>query len=275
MAIPDEIKSNRGAGFPAPGNRLGSAVQMNFIRRMGAHLPLTRRSAQGRVPDPQLPALLSSSLPEVFAARLASMYAREAQLGEAGAEYPLDGVTQVSIEQGLWLHQLCLKVRPKKTLEIGLGYGFSTLYFLAAIFQNKVGHHTAVDPSQSSWHGVGLANVGRVGMESSFRFINDRSFPAFIDLGRAGEAFEIIFIDGSHKFDDVLVDFTLASNLCPQDGYVVLDDMWMPSIRKAVAFLRSNRTDFLSVETPVPNIAMFQRVAPDARPWDHFQDFIQ
>ena len=246
---------------------------MSVLRKMAARLPLIRRSAQGGVPELDLEVALAS-LPEVFAARLASMYAREAQVGEAGAEYLLDGITQVSADQGLWLHQLCLKVRPKKTLEIGLGYGFSTLYFLAAISQNKVGHHTAVDPYQSRWHGIGLANVVRVGMASSFRFIKDLSFPALVDLGRAGEEFDIIFIDGGHKFDDVLVDFTLASKLCPKDGYIVLDDLWMPSIRKAAAFLRTNRKDFLSVETRMKNIAVFQRVGPDTRLWDHFQDFI-
>jgi predicted O-methyltransferase YrrM len=240
---------------------------------MTARLALFADLAQRGVPESQIPAL-SGVLPEMFAARLTSMYAREAQIGEAGAEYMLDGVTQISGDQGLWLHQLCLKVLPQKTLEIGLGYGFSTLYILAAISQNKVGHHTSVDPYQSAWHGVGLANVRRVGMESSFRFINEPSFPALIDLGRAGEEFEIIFIDGSHKFDDALIDFTLASKLCPINGYVVLDDMWMPSISKVVAFLRTNRADFVSVETPVKNIAAFQRVSLDTRSWDHFQDFI-
>jgi hypothetical protein len=56
-------------------------------------------------------------------------------------------------------------------------------------------------------------------------------------------------------------------------GYIVFDDMWMPSIRKAVSFVRRNRKDFFEVATPVPNFAAFQRVADDKRDWDHFEDF--
>jgi hypothetical protein len=31
-----------------------------------------------------------------------------------------------------------------------MAYGYSTLYFLAAIARNQTGHHTAIDPFQHS-----------------------------------------------------------------------------------------------------------------------------
>jgi hypothetical protein len=55
-------------------------------------------------------------------------------------------------------------------------------------------------------------------------------------------------------------------------GCIVLDDLWMPSIRRAVAFIRSNRQDFEELKTP-PNIAAFRRIREDERPWHHFVDF--
>lgn len=57
-------------------------------------------------------------------------------------------------------------------------------------------------------------------------------------------------------------------------GYIVLDDMWMPSIRKVVSFVRRNRSDLSEVATPVLNLAAFQKVAEDIRNWDHFKDFL-
>jgi hypothetical protein len=65
----------------------------------------------------------------------------------------------------MWMRDVCCSVKPNRTLEIGMGYGFSALFFLAAIAQNKVGRHTAVAPFQrSDWHGIGIAKVRAVGI---------------------------------------------------------------------------------------------------------------
>jgi predicted O-methyltransferase YrrM len=83
------------------------------------------------------------------------MYNGELQLGSEGERHSLDGKTYISREQGMWLYNLCREAKPKTSLEIGLAYGFSTLYFLAAIRENGVGHHTSVDPFQGHFHGIG------------------------------------------------------------------------------------------------------------------------
>lgn len=58
-----------------------------------------------------------------------------------------------------------------------------------------------------------------------------RSFGSRLGAPRdAAEKFDLIFIDGSHRFDDVLVDFTLAAELCPIGGSIVFDDAFMKSI---------------------------------------------
>src|SRR5260370_39178995 len=99
------------------------------------------------------------------------------------------------------------------------------------------------------------------------------SFPALIGFAAAGEQFDVIFIDGNHRFDDALVDFTLACGVCPVGGHIILDDMRMPSVQKVVGFIRANRKDFVSVRALVDNTAAFRRVGPDTREWDHFRDF--
>lgn len=79
-------------------------------------------------------------------------------------------------------------------------------------------------------------------------------------------------IDGCHHFDEVMTDFSMSAFVCKTGGYMVLDDMWMPAIRKAVSFIEMNRTDFIEI-TAVSNVAAFQKVASDKRSWDHFKDF--
>ncbi len=79
------------------------------------------------------PDRLLSSLPQPFRCALLSMYAAEPQLGEDGQMHALEGNTGLSPAVGIWIYELCRRVRPLATLEIGLAYGFSTFCFLAAL----------------------------------------------------------------------------------------------------------------------------------------------
>ena len=208
-------------------------------------------------------------IPEPFRSKLVSMYNAGSFLGTDGIHYPAQKKTTIRVIQGLAIYDICRSMKSQKTLEIGLAYGFSTMYFLAA--QQNGAHHTAIDPFIFDWwHGIGLQNVKDVGKE--IRLIQEVSLTALPKLFQ--EKFDVIFIDGNHRFDDVLTDFFLCSMLCPIGGHIMLDDMWMPSIQKVVSFIRSNRLDFVEVKTDVWNIALFKKVSEDERPWDHFSDFI-
>jgi predicted O-methyltransferase YrrM len=213
-------------------------------------------------------------LAEPFRGALLSMYREEPMLGVDGERHPIDKQTRINPAQGMWFYELCCSMKPRATLEVGFAYGFSTLFFLAAIAVNKAGHHTAVDPfERSDWHGIGLANVRVTGSESSFRHIEDRSDRAATDLARQNSSFDIIYIDGNHRFDDTLVEFYLYAALCRIDGLIIFDDMWMSSIQTVVSFVRSNLPDFAEVATPLPNVRAFRRVGQDVRRWDHFKTF--
>ena len=209
---------------------------------------------------------------------LLSMYRGEPQLGIDAQPHPFDKSSKISPSQGMWLYDLCVSVKPRATLEIGMAYGYSTLYFLAAAARNQFGHHIAIDPFQRShYHGIGLAHAQALaptqGPDSAFLLVEDRSDRVATDLARSNSTFEVIFIDGNHRFDDVLVDFYLYAPLCAIGGYMVFDDMWMSSIRTAVAFVRTNRTDFVEVRTGELNTCVFRKVGDDARKWTHFRRF--
>jgi predicted O-methyltransferase YrrM len=225
-------------------------------------------------PAPKPAAVLASLDPNIRSALL-SMYDREDQAGIDGEKHSLDGVTSISASQGMWLYDLCLLVKPKSVLEIGMAYGYSTLYFLAALNRNKVGTLTSIDPFQrSAWHGIGLVHANAHAATSSvFHLVEDRSDRAAVDLIRSNSSYDIIFIDGNHRFDDVLVDFYLCAQLCALGGRLVFDDMWMPSIKTVVSFVRTNRTDFIELPTAEANISVFQRVGDDCREWTNFVKF--
>ncbi len=131
-----------------------------------------------------------------------------------------------------------------------------------------------MDPFQSShWHGVGAAHAGRLGMADRFVFEEAKSIQVLPRLIREGVKAELVFIDGNHRYDDVLVDFTLSAEIVPVGGWIVLDDLWMPSIQRVRDFLRSNRPDFAERDVGHEHFAAFERIADDKRRWDHFVAF--
>jgi predicted O-methyltransferase YrrM len=219
-------------------------------------------------------------IPDHIRMELISLYKGEAQLTKDGSFGQMDDKTKISISQGLWLYNFCIDHKVLRTLEVGLAYGFSTLYFIALLAKHRDGHHTAVDPyANKDWRGIGLAKVApaieKLGLDPAqrFEFFEERSDHAAIDLHRRGSRFDLIFVDGNHRFDDVLVDFYLYDPLCRAGGFIVFDDMWMSSVRSVASFISSNRLDYARVANTHPNVAAFQKLGPDSRAWDHFVRF--
>jgi predicted O-methyltransferase YrrM len=220
------------------------------------------------------PESVLATIDEPFRSALLSLYAAEPQLGIDGQLHEINRVTGIDPQHGMWLYDLYRRRAPGASMEVGMAYGCSTLFFLAAIAKLGAGSHTAIDPGELSfWHGIGMQKVRQVGAQS-FRLIEDTDYNAAADLTRQRATFDFIFIDGNHRFDDALVDFTLFAPLLNHRGLIVFDDIWMPSIRAAVAFIEANRLDFKHIPgSPTPRYAVFERIAQDARQWDHFVPF--
>ncbi len=225
------------------------------------------------------PAEVVAKLDPRFQATLLSMYEGNPQLGADGELHRLSEITSIAPEQGLVIYDLCLSIKPASTLEVGMAYGYSTLYFLAAAARNQSGFHTAIDPFQKSqWHAIGLVHATehapQWGETCCFSWIEERSDRAATDLARAGHSFDVIFIDGNHRFDDVLVDLYLYAQTCKIAGYILLDDMRMSSVQSAASFIRANRIDFREIPSAYGNVTIFQKIGEDTRSWNSFHKFM-
>jgi methyltransferase family protein len=62
-------------------------------------------------------------------------------------------------------------------------------------------------------------------------------------LVEENEQFDLVYIDGSHLFEDVFIDTYYTGRLLSQGGVVAFDDCGDPHVRKVLAFLRSNLGD--------------------------------
>jgi len=205
---------------------------------------------------------------------LDSFYAREPQLGLDQKLHPLDQATMVSFSQGEKLAEIHREVRPDLSIEVGLAYGFSTIFLLDSMFENRYGRHIAIDPFQKSyWSGIGAAAVEQLGFTDRFTWLDERSDAALSRMNAQGVRAQYVYIDGNHTFDAALIDFCCSDQILDVGGVIIIDDMWMPAIQKAVSFVTHNMEHYERVEINYDNICCMKKLAKDNRAWDHFVPF--
>jgi predicted O-methyltransferase YrrM len=168
-----------------------------------------------------------------------SIYTSRQVTGKSGAKHALHSA--IDRDEGAFIHRI-ISDDPaiSKTLEIGCAYGLSSLHICDAIRSRPGARHTIIDPFQNEqWDGVGIRNLKESGVDF-FDLIEERSEFALAELTRAGEGrLDFVFIDGWHTFDHTMLDSYYATRLLKVGGYLVLDDVTLAPVRKAVDYLRS------------------------------------
>ena len=171
---------------------------------------------------------------------LAALYESTVLVGRSGRSFRAGFSTRNNI-QSLWT--LARSVRPERTLEIGMCFGGSSVLF--AIYHEMANHagpcHTALDPFQSSdWDNVGALVLEHNSLQGHVRLIEESSHIALPSLLKAGESFDLIYVDGSHLFEHVFIDAFYSLRLLREGGVVVYDDYCDPHVRKVIQFIRTN-----------------------------------
>jgi hypothetical protein len=187
------------------------------------------------------------------------------------------GVVRLSLQQAGLLAHLANQCPRPLSIEVGFGMGSSASIILGTRrLAGKPFGHLIFDPFGLSG---GRGNVVQAYLNSrfpkAFRRVKKRSeigLAQLFDRQGAGSA-GLIFIDGGHRFENVMADFVLADLLCCQGGYVVLDDAWFPAIETVVRYVERNRPDYAVAHLAVDNCTVLKKVAKDSRDWDDFKPF--
>ena len=134
--------------------------------------------------------------------------------------------------------------RARRTLEIGLSFGGSALVFCKShkeLDRPPEGQHTVLDPYQTTvWDSCGLMAVERAGLMGYLDFREECSALELPKLLKQGSRFDLVYIDGSHLFEDVFIDAYFVARLLTQGGVVAFDDSTDPHIAKVLRFLRTS-----------------------------------
>ena len=178
-------------------------------------------------------------------------------LDGSGAEVALEPHS-VTRAEGEALERLALAEAAERTIEVGLALGMSALFLCRAVLE-RGGRHVAIDPfQQPSWSGAGLRTLREAGVEEIVEVIEEESQLALPRLVREERAFDFAFVDGDHRFEGVFLDLYFMTRLVKPGGLVVVDDMWMPAVRTAVAYVERNLVATLEHDA-LPNAFRWRR----------------
>lgn len=181
--------------------------------------------------------------------------------------------------EGQRLRDWVIRESATKTIEIGLGYGLSTLYICEGLLmggQPKAAH-VAMDPHQSGYENCGLQVLEAAGVLDLVEFFETESqilLPRFLESGRN---FDFAFVDGSHLFDRVFLDLIYLGRILTPGSIVFVDDYQMPAIERAVSFCTTNldwTTEEISPEDKLHQWAVLRTaLEPKARTFEDYVDF--
>lgn len=142
------------------------------------------------------------------------------------------------------LSALMAALRPARTLEVGLALGCSALALAGGHRANGVppsGQHVAIDPFQETvWDDCGVLAIDAAGLAPYCRVVRDYSSQALPRLIEEGGEFGLLYIDGSHLFEDVFVDFFYCARLVCPGGVILFDDASDRHVAKVIRFVRRN-----------------------------------
>ncbi len=170
--------------------------------------------------------------------------------------------------EGEALSDWVARERAASSIEVGFGYGISTLFVLRGLLSNGSSapfRHLTIDPNQiQGFSSIGLQLVEEAGLRDHLDFHDDRSEFVLPRLVTEERQFDFAFVDGNHRFDWVFVDLMFLGRLVRGGSVIFLDDYQLPAVKKAVAFCTGNLGWVVEEEG-----AADAKQSPDAFPEHH------
>lgn len=135
-------------------------------------------------------------------------------------------------------------MKPERTIEIGMAFGGSTLTFGQShkdLGREPLKQHTAIDPAQSKyWDDAGRLLLESTKLEGYVEVIEAYSSQVLPRLVDDRRRYELAYIDGSHQFEDVLMDFVFTHEMLEVGGIILFDDSTDSHVAKVLRFIEAN-----------------------------------
>jgi predicted O-methyltransferase YrrM len=181
-------------------------------------------------------------------------------------------------------------IRPKHTLVIGSGYGFSVVCLALGLKDNAKGRLTFVDPAYSLLKDGPFNTIGgrgkwsdestvkthfqRFGVDNlitHYKMRSDEFFPEYQNLKLP--PIDLAFIDGSHAYNDVKYDFIKVLERSRKNTYIFLHDTNIyvrellnhAGVKKWMRFIKRHEEAFEVINFPFSSgVALIRVLDPSA-----------
>jgi hypothetical protein len=97
---------------------------------------------------------------------------------------------------------------------------------------------------------AGVYAVERAGLDEFLDFHPEYSEIVLPQLLKKGQRYDFIYVDGSHLFENVLIDAFYCTKLLNDGGLIAFDDCSDPHVAKVMAFIRTNLAGSLKEVLP-------------------------
>ena len=205
-----------------------------------------------------------------------------------GEKIPTGGTTSTPNNLRIIRHFI-LAEKPESTLEIGLAFGASALVFLSSMKEVRPTgfNHTAIDPFQTGhWKSAAIFNIKSVGLMDHFTHLEQDSALVLPELCKQERRYNIVYVDGSHIFENVFIDFYYyCCRLLVGDGLILFDDCTDRHIAKVIRFIDTNYSKYLRRECTkglvplsfkrrvghavgIRQLSVYRKIAEPPREWD-------
>jgi predicted O-methyltransferase YrrM len=195
--------------------------------------------------------------------------------GSAHALFPV----AIGAAEGEALRERVIRERAFRTIEIGLGYGVSTLFICEALLALGAAdaRHVVIDPYQTRFAGCGIQAIADAGLESIVEFHAAESQIVLPRMLAEGRRFDLAFVDGNHRFDSVFLDLIYLGQILRPRGALFVDDYQLPAVARAASFCVAN-LDWAAEESSTTDalhhwVVLRTPAEPRTRSFDHFVDF--
>jgi predicted O-methyltransferase YrrM len=177
-------------------------------------------------------------------------------------------------DEGRILWYLVNKLRPSTVVEVGFGFGSSAAFMLAGLAPHD-GKLISIDASRTWTGGNGEIYIDHLKLARYHTLIEGRSdivLPDFIARKKIPAPLKLSFIDGSHLFEDALMDFVFLDRMAEIGGIIALDDASAPALRTVASYIAHNYPYKLHYATS--RLLLCQKLDTlDKRQWCHFKPF--
>lgn len=182
-----------------------------------------------------------------FCPTLENLYRAREAVGRSGKPFRMTGGLS-TVNNLATIREVMLELKPERTMEVGMACGGSALTI--AVTHRDLKHlptrqHVAIDGFQlTKYDDVGRLKLEEAGLSGYVEVREQLSAVALPKIVEENLKFGLVYIDGSHRFEDVFCDFYFVRQLVEVGGIIFFDDSSDPRVMKVIRFIQSNLRDY-------------------------------